>query len=355
MPFAAFMQLALYDQRRGYYSAGAQRTGWRGHFVTSPELDPSFGALWAVAFEEVWHSCGTPEAFEVVEIGPGEGSFAASVLASVGDDFRAALTYRMVERTPAVRERQKERLQDGGRVVWTESVTELPDIPAGVVFANEILDNLPVHLVGMQDGEIVEVMVGCEDDGLVLLTRPPSNPELELFLERNGMTLSEGGRVEVTLAAESMIGRIGRTLTVGAVIFIDYGLTADELALREGGTLVSYSRTGADTEVLVAPGEKDITSHANWTSVTNAMVAAGLRPEGPTPQREVLHRLGARALDASLKEDYATAIAEGRGGDAVGVLSRRQALGALLDPGGLGGLQVICGITDGLPPLSIFR
>jgi hypothetical protein len=50
-------------------------------------------------------------------------------------------------------------------------------------------------------------------------------------------------------------------------------------------------------------------------------------------------------LDTAFKSDYEIAIAEARGADAVACISRRQALGALLDPGGLGGLQVLVGIT----------
>lgn len=350
LPFAAFMQIALYDSQHGYYSSGAQRTGWRGHFVTSPELDPSFGTLWERAFRATWVACGSPASFEVVEIGPGEGGFAQSVLDAAGDDFRAALTYRLVERTPAVRERQQERFKGEPGVVWTESVTELPEIPAGCVFANEILDNLPVHLVEMRDGAVAELCVGEEDGELVFVTRPPSNPELIAFLERTGTVLAEGERAEVTLAAESLIARVADRIGRGALFFVDYGMSAGDI-VNSGGTVVAYSSSGADTQVLAAPGERDITAHANWTSAMGALTRAGTEPSGPQRQREVLLALGARDLNDDFKRGYESAISEGRGAEAVASLSRRQALGALLDPGGLGGLQVLAG-TKGIPPPS---
>src|SRR5918999_489992 len=83
MPFAAYMSHVLYHPRHGYYAAGPERSGWRGHFLTSPELDPSFGALWAHAFEEIWDACGRPPEFTIVEIGPGEAGFARGVLGAV--------------------------------------------------------------------------------------------------------------------------------------------------------------------------------------------------------------------------------------------------------------------------------
>lgn len=343
LPFAAFMQMALYDSQHGYYSAGAQRTGWRGHFITSPELDPSFGTLWAAAFRDMWEACGSPETFEVVEIGPGEGGFAQAVLDAADGPFLDALTYRLVERTPAVRERQQERLGGSDKVVWTPAVTELPDIAYGCVFANEILDNLPIHLVEMRDGEALELCVGEEGDELIFVTRPPSNPELVDFLERTGVRLAEGERAEVTLAAESLIARVAAQIGMGAIVFVDYGMGAAQIVER-GGTLVAYSPAGADTDVLASPGDRDITAHANWTSVERALERAGMTPVGPLEQRGVLLELGARDLDAAFKEGYETAISEARGADAVSFISRRQALGALLDPGGLGSLQVFAGM-----------
>lgn len=344
LPFAAFMQLALYDPQHGYYSSGRQRTGWRGHFITSPELDPSFGLLWARAFRDVWVGCGSPDRFEVVEIGPGEGGFARAVLDSIDDDFRAALTYRLVERVQPVRERQRVLL-DGFRVQWSGSITELPSLSAGCIFANEVLDNLPIHLVEVVEGEIREVCVGEDSGELVFVTRPPSNPELIDFLARIGVGAEEGTRYEVTLAGESLIVHVAQRLGSGAMFFVDYGMTALEIAQR-GGTLVSYSASGADTQVLERVGEKDITTHANWTSVVGALGRAGLAATGPKLQRDVLLALGAKELEASFKDAYETAISEGRGSDAVAALSRRQALGALLDPHGLGGLEVVAGFRS---------
>ncbi|MGH2694669.1 MAG: SAM-dependent methyltransferase, partial [Actinomycetota bacterium] len=100
MPFAAFMSLALYHHRHGYY-ADAARTGFAGHFLTSPELDPAFGELWAEGLARIWDACGRPERFEVIEVGPGEGTFAAAVLAAAPRELAAALVYRLVERMPA--------------------------------------------------------------------------------------------------------------------------------------------------------------------------------------------------------------------------------------------------------------
>ena len=341
MPFAAFMSLALYHPQHGYYTAGPQRVGWSGHFLTSPELDPAFGQLWASAFEQVWDAAGRPPAFEVIEIGPGEGAFAESVLRAVAGAFADALTYRLVERSPALRQRQEQRLEGAPRVVWSPSVTEVPRVEHGCVFANEVLDNLPVHLVEGRGDSLREVCVGVGGEGLEFVALPPSNPELERYLARCSVELPDGHRYEIGLAAESFVSRVAAMFETGCAVFVDYGDDATGLARRPLGTLVAYSAAGTDDRVLEAPGTKDITAHANWTAVREACRASDLEPLGPLSQRAVLVALGLHSLHDQLRDRYAAALAQGKGAEAVGALSRRQALGAMADPGGLGGLQVL--------------
>lgn len=353
MPFAAYMSMALYHPVHGYYASGAERTGWRGHFLTSPELDPAYGQLWASGFASMWEQWGRPDDFHVVEIGPGEGSFAEAVLATSEGKFADALRYCLVERVPALAERQGRRLGPRARVEWTASVTELPMNIVGCIFVNEVLDNLPAHVVKVHDGELHEVCVVEQDGRLRTALRQPSTPELAGYLDRTGVTLAEGHRFEVGLAAESLVQRAAAALKRGALVFVDYGADATELAARADGSLVSYSEAGVDDAVLDRPGHKDITAHVNWTSVAAAASRVGCEVWGPRPQRAVLASLGLAALDDELKAAHDRALGGGDGAAAVRTLSRRQALGALADPAGLGGLDVLVAGRDVPPPSFI--
>ena len=114
------MELALYHPEHGYYTSGAVRTGRAGHFMTSAELDPSFGQLWSRGLEQVWKSCGRPDPFHVVEIGGGEGGFAAAILEATTVPF----SYRLVERVEEVERRQRRRLSHFTSVSWSRSLDE---------------------------------------------------------------------------------------------------------------------------------------------------------------------------------------------------------------------------------------
>lgn len=344
MPFAAYMQLVLYHPQHGYYTGGRARTGWKGHYVTSPEVDPAYGKLWARAFEQVWDAAGRPAEFDIIELGPGEGGFAHAALSAMTGAFARAVRYRLIERVAANQERQRHMLDHFTKVSWHRSAGEVPAGEVGCFFANEVLDNLPVHLVEQRAGQLWELCVEEEDGGFVTKLRPPSNPELAAFLDRCGIELTEGHRFEVALAAESLVAHVSGRLNRGAWIFVDYGLSAQALATRPEGTLLCYSASGSDDLPLERAGEKDITVHANWTSVALAMERAGLTVGGPLPQREVLSALGLHDLHAELRMEWERATAAGEGASALRALSRRQALGVLGDPGGLGGLQVLAGV-----------
>jgi SAM-dependent MidA family methyltransferase len=183
---------------------------------------------------------------------------------------------------------------------------------------------------------------------LVETLRPPAGDELRAWLHRADAEVPEGGRFEVGMAAESFVRRCATTFDAGALVLVDYGATSDELAARRRGTLVAYSAGGPTEDVLGDPGERDITAHANWTAVRRTCESVGLSVRGPLEQRDVLSALGARDLDRELRAAYTS----GRGRDALRALSRRGALGALLDPGGLGGLGVLIA-TRGIPPDTI--
>src|SRR4029453_10345798 len=84
IPFVDAIELALYDPEGGFYTAGGGRSGRRprGHFLTSPEVGPLFGAVVARALDEWWRELGEPDPFVVVDAGAGPGTLPRSVLAA---------------------------------------------------------------------------------------------------------------------------------------------------------------------------------------------------------------------------------------------------------------------------------
>ena len=102
IPFADFVELALYDPDGGFYELGG-RAGRRGDFLTSPEVGPLFGAVIARALDTWWAGLGCPDPYVVVEAGAGAGALARSVL-DAAPSCAPALRYVLVERSAALRD-----------------------------------------------------------------------------------------------------------------------------------------------------------------------------------------------------------------------------------------------------------
>ena len=342
--FARYMELALYHPDHGYFSDQA-RAGWRGDWLTSSELTPLFGRLWARAVEGWWEQAGRPAEVTIVEIGPGEGTFAQSLDAYLPAELRERASYVLVERAARARAR------DLGleRSTWLDSTGDLPPVPFGFVFLHEVLDNVPVHIVERTPEGIVEIGIGRDGDHLVEVHLPAGEQIVE-ELARRGLEVAVGERFEVAPQRGRLLQECAMPLLRGAVVVTDYGHDTPAM-LHAGTTLVGYSRGGADTEILRRPGRRDVTSHVDWGAAAWALAQEGLAVLGPDTQRTVLQGLGAADVDDELQAQHLEAVLDGRGSHAVRALSQRQALTALLDPEGLGGHGVLVGLRR-LEPLE---
>ena len=98
MPFARFMELALYHPEFGYYEKDADRVGRRGDFVTSVSVGAVFGQLLAFRFAEWLGAIDGP--VQIAEAGVHDGSLAGDILewlAANDEPLLGRLTYTILE------------------------------------------------------------------------------------------------------------------------------------------------------------------------------------------------------------------------------------------------------------------
>ena len=80
LAFDDYLRIVLYAPGLGYYSAGSQKLGRGGDFVTAPEVSGLFGRCVARQCAEVLQLTGGGD---VLELGAGTGALAAGVLATL--------------------------------------------------------------------------------------------------------------------------------------------------------------------------------------------------------------------------------------------------------------------------------
>jgi SAM-dependent MidA family methyltransferase len=332
--FAEFMEAALYDPNEGFYARAP--IGDDGHFVTSPHVSGAFGDLLARQLGWCWDTLGEPEPFTVVELGAGDGTLAQRILDAVGavPDFASALRYVAVERTLG----QRDRLAALGLETF-ESLAETAPV-TGCVVANELLDNVPFHVLRERGGRMVEVLVGADRDRLVQVEGEPTE-EAVAALKR---PLAEGEERPVSPQAMGIVKEIAAALERGYAFLFDYGFVAGETP----GPVHAYRDHRVLAEVLEDPGSRDVTAAVDLEAVAEEARGAGLQVWGPVTQREALLALGYRLWSAGARNRQAEHEDDPR--TATRMYEARSRASLLIDPAKLGGLYLVAFGTEGLPP-----
>jgi len=297
VPFARYMDLALYAPGLGYYASGAKKLGAAGDFVTAPEMTPLFATALATQVAAI---LAESERREIVELGGGSGQLAADLLKALAARDALPSRYAMLEVSPDLAERQRATLaRDAAahldRVVWIEA---LPGAIDGVLIANEVLDAVPAHLIARRNGKYVERGVTWDDARRSFgWTERPADARLAALAAAR---FPQGGDYlsEINSAAEALVEDVGRRLVAGAALFIDYGFPAAEYyhPQRSEGTLMCHYRHRAHDDPFVWPGLTDITAHVDFTAMAEAGERAALHVAGFAAQAPFL--LGCGILEA---------------------------------------------------------
>lgn len=286
IPFSRFMELALYAPGLGYYAAGAHKFGWEGDFVTAPEISRLFGRTLARQAAEIM-ALSTPN---IVELGAGSGKLAADMLLELERMGSVPESYSILEVSADLRQRQQALLHERAphlarRVVWLD---RLPDTLSGVVFGNEVLDALPVHLLRWSGGDILERGVSRAGESFVWHDRPAETPEL--LEAAQGLTVPDEYQSEISLSACGLVRSLCERLQHGVVLFVDYGFGAGEYyhPQRTRGTLVCHYRHRVHDDPFFLTGLQDITAHVDFSAITASAADGGAHLLGYTSQAHFL-------------------------------------------------------------------
>jgi len=292
--FARFMEMALYQPGFGYYSAGARKFGAAGDFVTAPEMTAYFGRALARQVAQVMAA----SAPHVLEVGAGSGRLAADLLLELERLDALPESYDILDLSADLRERQQATLAAAAphllaRVRWLD---RLPELYAGVVVANELLDAMPAHVVAWREDGIFERGVGLDDGGGFTWNERPASGALLAAAEEIGRQccLPPGYESEISLAARAWAAEWGHRLQRGGMLLIDYGFPRREFyhQQRGRGTLMCHYRHHSHPDPFYLPGLQDVTVHVDFTAIIAAADAAGLDLLGYASQGQFLLNCG---------------------------------------------------------------
>ena len=299
IPFSRFMELAMYAPGLGYYSAGASKFGDEGDFVTAPELGPVFAACVAEAVAPVLQQLGTDAKF--LEVGGGTGAFAKVALMRLLELDALPDRYFILEPSAQLKARQRALLFEAlpsylfDLVEWLDG--PVPYDWRGVLFANEVIDALPVSRFEIGDErEVLEGYVVADSDAAATMQHEFRGADEFLARAVNHVqsTLHEpmpqGFRSELLPQLPYWIQAISGGMKQGAMLFVDYGYSRAEYYQhdRDQGTVRAFYRHRTHNDVLKWPGLQDLTASVDFTALAEAGVEAGFDMAGYCSQASFL-------------------------------------------------------------------
>jgi len=342
LSFARFMELALYCPETGYYEREKDIVGRRGDFFTSVSVGNLFGELLAFQFAEWLAECqsGT-QPVQIVEAGAHRGDLARDILIWLREhraDLFHRLEYVIVEPSTLRQKWQSAMLAEfAHKVVWTSNFKSRncgTSRVRGIIFANELLDAMPVRRFGwnarrtewfewgvtLTDGELTWTALDCRSQSKESLNSEIAQHGVDERSAARDMPLSvhrqsgncgfpfadlgacndsflsilpDGFTVERSCEAEAWWRDAAHALECGRLMTIDYGMTIEELISpeRKDGTLRGYHRHHLTSDLLAHPGKQDLTAHVNFSALIAHGEANGLKTERFETQEQFLTKI----------------------------------------------------------------
>ena len=313
IPFARFMELALYHTELGYYEKHPRQTGRSGDFYTSVSVGSLYGELLACEFTRLLEPLHGP--LHLVEAGAHDGELARDLLRYL-QQYQPALferlTYFVLEPSAKRRHQQEATLEGfAGKIQWRSGWDPGFEF-SGICFSNELLDAMPLHRflwkastrawqewgVGVVQDEFAWAPVEDHPSALAVNLLPEVPPGL-------AAVLPDGFSVEVSPAAVNWWANAACALREGFLWTVDYGFTQEEFLRpeRKHGTLRGYSRHRV-ANVLQKPGSQDITAHINFAHLISTGERCGLQTKNFVAQgsylKTILERIDRAPADFPL-------------------------------------------------------
>ena len=143
LPIDKFFMNVLYDNKFGYYASN-QPFGLKGDFTTAPKISILFSEIIAIWIISVWEKLDKPEKFNIIELGPGDGSLTKVLLRTFKKfpEFNSAKKIYLYEESSYLKKIQKKTI-DSKDVKWIRSFDKIKDGPV-IFFGNEFFDAIPI-------------------------------------------------------------------------------------------------------------------------------------------------------------------------------------------------------------------
>ena len=311
------MEECLYSDF-GFFNTTKVRSNKEGDFLTSPEVSDYFG-YFISNFVKVNNIDKN-----LLEIGAGTGSLGYQI-----DKFS--------NKKPLVVEKSKTAITSLEDMQFTvyESVDSMSKEDIGLLYMNEVLDNVPCSIAVNKDGEWFEKIIRLKQDQLVYDLVPAREINLDWISDFNIDAL-EGIEIEIQKNSTEYLIKLISKFNPELLIIIDYGYEFHERKDKPYKSLIrTYKNHHLAGDTILQPASTDITYDVNFSSVKTTLNSLNYTVELLT-QKEFIEQNGFENLYKKINNEFQVA----EGIQKLKLKSDLVGLDAISNNRGLGGFMV---------------
>ena len=287
LPVDQFFSNVLYDKKLGYYNSRIP-FGKKGDFITSPSVTNLFSEIIAIWIIACWESFGKPKSFNIVELGPGDGTLSRTLLKSFErfPEFNSTKKLFLYEGSRYLKKIQKKTILNRD-VKWINNFNLIKKGPV-IFFGNEFFDAIPVKQFKKINNSFFEKNYILDKDCKIKeIFKKASIKNAEII--KSFKTLKKLKFIEFPKLGFKELKRISRKINQlkGCILMIDYGY----LKPNNQNTLQSVIKHKKNN-LLDNLGKADVTAHVNFTLLNEFFSKNGLKIKNIISQKNFLEAMG---------------------------------------------------------------
>ena len=287
LPTDKFFRNVLYDRKFGYYTSQIP-FGKSGDFITSPKISSIFSEIIAIWIVSCWQTFGKPKYFNIVELGPGDGTLASVLLKSFEKfpEFNSIKNMFLLEKSIFLKKVQKKKISTKD-VKWINNLNEIKKGPV-VFFGNEFFDAIPIKQFKKIKNNVFEKNYALEKNKKIKEIFTKASPANVKIIE-SYKSLKNLKFIEFPKFGLQELKKINKKISKlgGCILMIDYGY----LKPNNQNTLQSVMKHKRNS-LLYNLGKADITAHVNFALLSEFFKKDGLKVKDVITQKQFLERMG---------------------------------------------------------------
>ena len=287
LPVDKFVENVLYSKKIGYYSSKIP-FGRSGDFLTAPGISNLFSEIIGIWLVTTWSTLGRPKKFNIVELGPGDGSLTKILLKTFQQFplFYKATNIFLYEKSNLLKNLQKKNI-DSLKVKWIRNFSNIKKGPV-VFFGNEFFDAIPVKQFSRKRNLLFEKYYSLNKENKIDEVYKKASGKDASYIKEFKI-LKNLKFVEFPKLGLNELNKIIKKISKleGGLLLIDYGY----LKPKNKNTLQSLKKHQRNN-LLDNLGKSDISSLVNFKLLNEYFIKNNLKVKKIVTQKFFLEKMG---------------------------------------------------------------